>query len=115
VLTSDETRSLIRVSALVVVCNLVLNFTLIPAYGPRGAAVATLGSYVCLCLATYLVVRGRESLEWLLNPGQLATALILLSAVTVLVVVPSPAVAWLLVLTGAVPFLLPPFLQRLRS
>ena len=59
-LLSEDTRPLIVVSIVVIAANLILNAVLIPAHGPRGAAIATVLSFGALCVVTLVTARVAE-------------------------------------------------------
>ena len=80
ILLSTTTRTLVRVSLQTVAFTLAANAALIPLFGTRGAAAATVSAALFLCLATAAAVPAVERPHWLLERRQLLVAAILVAA-----------------------------------
>jgi O-antigen/teichoic acid export membrane protein len=66
ILVRDKTSMLANIAVSVVIVNLILNFALISSGGgAHGAALATLFSYLWLCVATFIAVRSHSAHQWI--------------------------------------------------
>lgn len=84
VLVGDRTHALAGVVAVAIAVNVAANLLLVPAYGGRGAAEATIISYGALAFVAALAARRHGSIAWLWSPAHVAATVLLGGAVVAL-------------------------------